>query len=369
MSSIFASIGLSDTDRTLVNKVGQGLIFSAVSQYLERLNAELDMLFGFFVERQTEDYTERYYLPGNGYMQELDPWGEGQPKVTKAYGYWDVAYPLKDFRDALGANDIAMAYMTVEQLARHVDGIATRYANSMRYEILTALMARSNVTWSDPIHGSLTVRKLANTDGTLYPPVIGSMTEADDEHYAESGTSTTISDALEPWVGTGMAGTFSIIQELEEHFGIGAGNSEIVSFINKADVSAVSGLTKFVAISPAQILEGSGTAQAVLTPAGLPSTSAVIGRHRDGAWIVRWDYIPNHYILSVHTGAPRPLIRRNDPADTGLPSGLRLVARDENFPMEVSTWRCRTGFGVGNRLNGVVVEMGTGGSYSDPTLV
>lgn len=369
MSNIFANLGIADTDRSLVNAVGQGLVFEAANAYLDRVNTELDMMMGFFVERETDNYTDRYYLPGNGYMQERDAQGEGVPGSVKAYGSWDVAYTLKDFADQITANDVAMAYMTIEQLARHINNVVIRYGNRMRYEMLTSLMTRSNGTWVDPIYGSLTIRRLANTDGTTYPPVIGSMTEADDEHYAESGTSTTISDALDPWDGDGMAGSFSIIAELEEHFGIGAGSSEIVSFINKANVSAVVGLTKFTPVSSVQILPASTTAVPVNLPAGIPQSAGVLGRYTDGAWIVRWDYIPQNYILSVHTGAPAPLIRRNDLAATGLPTGLRLVARDSQFPMENAVWRARTGFGVGNRLSACVVEMGTGGSYTDPTIV
>jgi hypothetical protein len=60
-------------------------------------------------------------------------------------------------------------------------------------------------------------------------------------------------------------------------------------------------------------------------------------------------------------------MERVDPADTGLTSGLQLVAQDEEFPFMASFWRDRFGYAVGNRLNGVAFEYGTGGTYTEPT--
>ena len=191
-------------------------------------------------------------------------------------------------------------------------------------------MSGTNGTFIDPLHGSLTVRRLANTDSTLYPPVIGSITEADDQHYHELGdVATAIDDTHDPWVGVNT-NTINIVAELEEHFGITAGSSQIVSFINQAEVTEVSALTDFEPVDIVQIREGTQTAAPVGVPTNLPGV--VIGRHRAGAWIVRWDFVPATYILSIHTGTEPPLMKRVDPADTGLGSDLSLVATDEEFP-------------------------------------
>jgi hypothetical protein len=72
-------------------------------------------------------------------------------------------------------------------------------------------------------------------------------------------------------------------------------------------------------------------------------------------------------MLSVHLGVPKPLIRRIDPPDTGLGDGLQLVANDAQFPFNDSVWRHRFGVGGGNRLNGVVMEVAAGGTYTVPT--
>jgi hypothetical protein len=72
-------------------------------------------------------------------------------------------------------------------------------------------------------------------------------------------------------------------------------------------------------------------------------------------------------MLGLHLDAPKPLLVREDPAETNLGTGLQLVSQDEDTPFVASHYRHRFGMGVGNRLNGAVMELGTGGSYTVPS--
>lgn len=366
MANIFGHLNVSDQDYVFNSAVGQRVIYEAAANYVALASEELTRLQSIFVARSTSEHTLRYKLPGNGYLQRRGP--DGRFGAVKASGQWDVAFPLEDFGAMIVGNDVDMAYMTVEELDRHIDTVIAQNANSSRYEVLTALMNRSNGTFVDDKHGNLTIRSLANTDGTLYPPVIGSMTEADDEHYLELGdVSAAIDDTHDPWTGVNT-NSVNIVGELEEHFGIQAGSAEIVSFINQAEVTVVSTLTDFEPVDIRQIQEGQQTASPVQVPTNLPGV--VIGRHRAGAWIVRWDRIPATYILSVTTAVEAPLYKRIDPAATGLGTDLQMVVPKgmEEFPFNETTWRHRFGFGVGNRLNGICVECAAGGTYTDPTI-
>jgi len=364
MSGIFGHLNISDADYVFNATAGQQVIFEAATAYVNRANEELNRMLSVFVSQNTDKHTLRYKLPGNGYLQRRGP--DGRYGTVKATGSWDCAFPLEDYGAQIAGNDVDMAYMTVAELERHINTVIQQNVNTVRYEVLKALMFGTNATFIDPLHGSLTIRRLANTDSTLYPPVIGSLTEADDQHYVETNyLATAIDDTHDPWPGIG-GNANSIVDELEEHFGVNAGSSEIVSFINKAEVAEVSALTDFEPVSINQIAEGAQTASPVQVPQNLPGV--VIGRHRAGAWIVRWDWVPATYILSVHTGVEPPLQKRVDPAATGLGTDLQLVAVDEEYPFRGSTWRHRFGFGVANRLNGFVVEVAAGGGYTDPTL-
>lgn len=355
MSGIFGILGISDSDRSYVRTIGQRAVFDAVNQLLTQYNAEMNAAMGAFVDQETSDHKFRYYLPGGGRLQRRG--GQAPSAATKALGSWDVAFPLEDFGAQLAGDDVAMAYMDMQQLNRHLDTIMIQDTNTRRFEMLRALFNNTARTFVDPIWGSLTVEPLANGDTITYPPVLGSETEATDDHYLESGyAASAISDTNNPFV--------TIAAELEEHFGASQGGSNIVSFINNAQTAKVEALTEFDPIPQRFVTAGTSTA---LADMGIPNVPGRVLGYASGCWIVEWRWVPANYILSVYADAPKPLIKRVDPADTGLGRDLQLVANETDYPLQGAHYRNRFGFGVGNRLNGVILELGVGGSYTIPT--
>lgn len=355
MSGIFGALGLPDTDRSFIATIGQKVVYDAAQQLIEQYNAGLTAAMSVFVERETEDYKLRYKLPGNGRLQKRG--NQSQAGAVKATGQWDVAFPLEDFSAVIASDDVTRAYMTVEEFNRQLNTVFIQDRNAVRHEILKALFNNTARTFIDPLWGSLTVQPLANGDGTLYPPVEGSETEADDTHHLESGyASASISTTNNPLV--------TLRDELEEHFGGGAsGGSNIVVFCNQAQTSILSGLADFARVKQNYVAEGDNTAIAERV-ATLPGKNIGYGY---GVFLNEWRWIPANYLLAIHLDAPKPLMVRVDPANTGLGRGLQLVSSDTEHPFESAFYRHRFGVGVGNRLNGVVMELGTGGSYTIPT--
>jgi hypothetical protein len=356
MAGIFGRLGLSDTERVFAATQGQSVIFEEAQTYIDRVNAEMAQVLSVFVEETTADHKRRYKLPGGGTLARRG--ADGTYGAVKAYGYWDVAFPLEDFGAEVAGNDVAMAYMTVRELENHINTVVAKNVNTVRWQMLHHLLDNVQGTFVDPLWGSLSIEPLANGDTVVYPPVLGSETEATEDHYLESGyASASISDANDPIV--------TIVDDVEHHFGAGTGGENIAVFINNAQRSAIEGLTDFDPVPDRFIRPGDN----VSVPFGwemLARVGRVIGRHSAGAWVVEWRFMPANYLLGINLEAPKPLIMRVDPEDTGLGRGLQLVARDSEFPFVNSTWRHRFGFGAGNRLNGVVMELGTGGSYSVP---
>jgi len=355
MSGIFGKLGLADTDRSFVNVIGQRAVYDAVQQVLGDHNADLAVAMSVFVEQTTSDFKLRYKLPGGGRLQRRG--GEAQSAAVKAYGSWDVAFPLEDFGATLAGDDITLAYMNMQELNRHLDTIMIQDRNTVRHEILKALLNNTQDTFIDRIHGSLSIEPLANGDAVIYPPVLGSETGATEDHYLISGyAASAISDTNNPYA--------TIEAELSEHFGMPSGGANIISFINSAQRAKTEDLTDFVEVPDRWIRPGADTAVPSSLPAAVPGQ--IIGRV-SGCWVSVWQWVPANYIIALHLDAPKPLIQRVDPADTGLPQGLTLVARDNEYPLQSSFYRHRFGLGVGNRLNGVIMELGTGGAYSIPS--
>lgn len=346
MAGIFGALGLQDTDRAFRSAGGQQVAYDAATKWLAERNAELASVMSVFVERTTSDYKLRYKLPGAGTLMRRDE--HSRYGLVKASGYWDVGFPLEDFGAEVGGDDVTLAYMTAQELDLHIQSVWARNVNTVRFEVLEALFNNAQGTFTDKIWGTILVEPLANGDAVVYPPVLGATAEATDTHYLSAGyEASAISDTNNPFV--------TIRNELEEHFGAGTGGENIVVFINSAQNAKVTALLNFVEVPDQYIRVGANTA----VPAGMPNVPGRILGRCDGCWVVEWRYMPATYMMGIHLDAPRPLIQRVDPADTGLPQGLTLVAKDLEFPWQESVWRNRFGFGVGNRLNGVVMYVDT----------
>ena len=359
MSQIYSILGIPDTDRSYVNTIGQSVVYDAVQEALNQMNDELIAAQIIFIQETTADFKRRYKLPGGGYLQRRDRLGA--PGAVKAVGQWDVAMPLEDFGDQIAIDDISLAYMTMQELNRHLDTVEARNRNTLRREILVALVNNVDLSFVDEVNGTLTCVPLANGDAVVYPPVLGSDAEATENHYKETGyLVASISDTNDPLEDA--------VAELEEHFGTVTGGSELVTWGGKVFCDKIRNtLTDFEDIDDRHIAQGANAAEVVGLPASLPGK--LVGRHNAGIWLAEWRHIPDNYSISLHLGAAAPLIQRVDPADTGIGTGLQLVAVNEKFPLQASFYRNRFGLGVGNRLNGVVHEYGTGGTYTIPTTL
>lgn len=356
MTAIYGILGINDTERVFLSTLGQRVVYDAVQEVARIHNEEMRAALSNFVDQTTTDYKLRYLLPGGGRLQERG--GLAQSAAVKRVGRWNVAFPLKEFGDQIAGSRVDWAYMTVQDLDKHLETVFIQNMNTVRFELLKALLNNSQWTFADPLWGDLTIEPLANGDSVLYPPVLGSETEATEDHYLESGyLASAISDANDP--------VETIINELEEHFGAVSGNSDVVVFCNNAQTGQLQALTDFVAVTDSRVIPGDDTAVVVNALPDVPGR--IIGRHNSGAWISEWRWIPANYLMGLHLNAPRPLYQRVDPDYTGLPRGLTLVAESDVYPFTQSHWEHRFGLAVANRLNGVVVELGTGGGYTVPT--
>ena len=357
MSGIYGALGINDTDRVFLSTLGQRVVYDAVRATLDKFNADLAATVAVFVDETTSDHKLRYKLAGGGRLQERG--GRAQTAVTKATGQWDVAFPLKEYGTAVGWSRTDYAYMTAQDLNRHLDTVQIQGVNTVRFEILKALLNNAQRTFADQMWGNLSIEPLANGDSVTYPPVLGSESEATDNHYLESGyAAASISDTNNPFV--------TIKDELEEHFGTQANGSDIVVFFNQAQTAKVEALTAFDPVNDRYVTPGSQTAVPTNLPGGLPGV--VRGRVSD-VWAVEWRWMPAGYMLAINLapGIPKPLMQRIDPIYTGLGTGLKLVATNDDYPFTESSYEHRFGFGCGNRLNGVVMEFGTGGTYTIPS--
>jgi len=356
MSGIAGLLNISDSERAYVMNVGQGLVFSAVSQMLAEYNEEVRLMTSVFIGGTTEKFAARHLLPGGGKLQRM---GRQAPAAAvKRTGTYDVGYPLRQWGAEFAGDRVDLAYMTVAELDAHLQTIMIKDMNTLRWRMLTALFEDTNFAFTDPLNGAITVRRLANADGSAYPPVLGSETEADDDHYSDAAYNVaSITDDNNP--------ALTLRNEIAEHFGgIGSTGKNFVYFHGADQTAYLANITGYVATPDIGIIDR--YPDEILAP--WPNVPGRLHGRTNGVWLSEWDgWIPDGYGLAVLLGYP-PLTMRVDPSDTGLGSGLQLVATDNNHPMMRASYEHRYGIGVSNRLSAACMEINAGGgTYTPPT--
>lgn len=361
MGALLGSLGLADSENDFVNDVGHALVYDHIGAVLDRYNVEIAHLFDIFVERKTSEDTLRYLKPTGGMSAPISEFVP--PAPVGRIGSWDTAFPLRGWGSSLAISKRGLAYTTAQQLDAQLTSLMHKDLARLRKRILIALFENTNLSWLDPHqqNASITVRRLANGagDSVTYPPVLGSDTEATDDHYSETAGGyaiANIDDTNNPLV--------TLRDEIIEHFGgRSARGEDLIVFMNKDAETKVRALTDFERVDDKDVRYGADKDFANLLT-GVPGR--VIGRS-NGVWAVVYAYIPATYMLGVHMDFP-PLIMRVDTEASGYaPGEYALVAKDENHPLLSSTYERWYGFGVGDRLSAAVIEISGGaGSYTPP---
>lgn len=355
---IYGALGLPENDRSLVTSIGEQVVYSAAEAFIAQHNADMERAYSVFVEGTTEGNKDYYKLPGGGRLQRLG--NRSRAAAVKAGGRWDVAFPLENFGAAFEFSRVDMAYMTVQQMANELATIRTMDVSTIRHEILLRLFYNVDRSFIDELPmnpGTLTIKPLANGDSVTYPPVIGAASDtfATENHYLTSGyTAANISDTNNP---------LPVIRaELEEHFGTPSGYGNVCVFIHTDQVAKIEALAGFVEVTDIGINPGDDTPTVTSAP---PAPGRLLGRS-DGCWIYEWRHIPSGYLLGIDYDQPAPVKIRVHPTGIAMPQGLALVNTDMRHPIETRNYEHWMGVGVGNRLNGVAMELTTDGSYDPP---
>ncbi len=368
-TDILGAIGAQDSDFALLHTYGVRTIYDGLAQILGNHNEDMEIAERLFVEGTTHMPQDVYKLPGTGRLQELN--STTRAAEVKTANQWDVGYPLKNLGAAVATDDVTWAYMDAREFNRYIDTVLMQDTNTRRYEMLRALFNSTSRPYIDPRFKGLnsqgiTVRPLANNDSTIYPPTIGTEVNTGPvNNYL--GVATPLAN-LATWTQA-QNPLPAAVNALEQYFGIPTGGSDIVTFINggsAGQLGPIQNLPGFNLVANRFLTLGTNVTH--VEAGNVPVNLGRVVGESDGTIINRWDWIPAGYMLTIHFGAPRPLMKRVDTPESGLTTGLKLKwASDQESPFLKWEWWNRYGFGVGNRLNGVITDLTTGGSnYTTP---
>lgn len=348
--ALFAGI-LRTEDTTRLTELDPVQISDAIDQVLARYQSERNAAQALLVSDTVTRPSELVQLGGVDEGQEIGP--DGRPLETHIGGSYTAGYPMKRIGWALGYNDETAANLTVADLDRQTTAKIAGNALRHRREIMRALVGNANYTFTDQIEnsGTVTVVRLANTDGTDYD---GAGT--DDNHYLASGYVAGDISAVNNPLAT-------LKTEIAEHQD---SSVRVVAFVNSANRGdLIDGLAaSFVEAGVEGVTAAAADAQANAVGANVPGTFVGIDG-ASGVWVYEWNLVPSGYIYAQTVDGPGPLVRRI-PSIASL-QGFSVRAEEEHFPFFKRTWIERFGYGVRNRLNGAVMQLTTG-SYTVPTV-
>ncbi len=337
-------------DATLLTQVPETDTTSAVNAMLEAYERNRNEAFALLVDEQTTARQEVVKTAGLIRAQRLNR--DGRPLEERVGAEYEVAYEWHRFGYALGWDREAYAYMTVADLDRNVIGVTAGNFEDHKVEAFRAIFTNTNHPFTDE-QGSLTIRALANQDGTLYALPTGATAEAN--HYIVSNfTAATMSDTNNP---------FALLRAKLRVF---APTARVVALVNELQLPQIqAGITAFIDVPVAGISSGFG--DQVATPFGdaaVPGTFVGVDGGT-GVHVYTSNHVPADYMIALVIGAPAPLKRRV-PQPVIL-QGFSLEAEETHDPFYKRHYRDRFGYAAANRLGMAVLQLKASGTYDVPT--
>ena len=341
--------GFADLESVMsqrVTEVGVDIVTTAIDATVAEHNRQLSALLGLFIER-TEAFKTRFTTPTLTRNQPLDEKGRARPVVT--YGSYDIAFPLYYSGQAIGDTYLASLEMTVAEANARALSLISGDMRWMRDHILAALYANASWTYTDPLHGALTILGLANADSQKYLITSGSDAGATDSHYL--GQAAAIDDSNNPFS--------TIYSELMEHPENGG---DVIVFVPSNLKAAVVALTAFNPLRDANIQRGSGSD--VLTGTlGVAVPGELFGYDDSKCWLAEWRSLPDNYMIAVTTQGARPLKMREHPTL----KGFTKVAEQNDHPWYKTQYMRAAGFGGNNRVGALCYRIGNATYDAPPT--
>ncbi len=353
MAVAFGFVDYTHLWKNRIDEMDRGIVIlrDAIQRSVQFHNQQADGYLNQFCQRTTMS-KERYEMPGGGTLQPLDE-EHGLPRPTVRYEGYDVGYPIQAAGDAFGNNRVVRAMMTVQNANDFTVDTQIKDKNWLVDNILAAVFTRADRTYIDRARlgyagvGTVTVKGLANNDGTRYITNHGRGVSTDDHYLFQTAA---IDPTNNPFP--------KIYKDLVEHTDTFEGTVDV--YVPDNLLGAIEDLPNFVEVRDADVQAGMGERTLNNVPArGIGDR--VIGKV-DRCWIISMSRLPNNYMLAQLRGR-KPLAMREYPAPSLQGLFTEEFSPDGNH-METRFLRI-AGFGARDRTAALVYQIGAG-SYSPP---
>jgi hypothetical protein len=347
----YGTLGILDTlaaNRTFIANYGEDNAYRAIQEYLDAHNAIVEMMLTDLAE-STTDRLRRYGGVDSMTMIEGDEWST--PDVQKVLPGVNVGFPLRLFQVGLQWTQKYFQTHTVAELAGQVSAAMTADVRRIQSELKRAIFTPTNNTaYLDRLVDNLNlpIRALLNADGTQIPadPYGNLFNAATHTHYLGCPSAFAASD---------LSG---LITTVLEHYNQGTVKVNIA----QAQEAAVRGFTGFTPYTDVRII--TATTQSIgASPLDMMNIyNRAIGVFGSAeVWVKPW--VINGYVFAFNPEQRKPLAMRTR---ENAPTGLRIAAEYDEYPLHAKFMEREFGLGVQERQNGAVLDTAHT-SYNVPT--
>lgn len=265
-----------------------------------------------------------------------------------------VMFPIRIYETILGFTRHFFELKTVAELVERYLQMQAGHTQRMMLEMRKALFNSSNYTYVDPFDSvSLSVKRLLNADSTKIPNGAGGevFTIASHSHY--NVCSGSILD---------VAGVDEVIDDVAEHGKV----KGLKLFINKDELSNLSGLSKYTALSTDLMVYGNtDSTRSKLDIENTGNRMVGLWDNRYEVWIKPSTFVPSGYAIACATEEVEKALAFRQLAAPSM-QGLRIDAPLVDHPLLSEVGQAIYGFGVFDRTAAAVVISGS--VWADPTL-
>lgn len=324
------------------------VVNDAVEQARAFHSAEVDAMTSIFAE-PTTSFKERFKTATAARLQPLDEFGRARPIQTR--GSFDVAFPIKKAGIAEGNTYEAGVLATPADVEQTTTTIFIADVNWVTDQILASVYGNASWTFSDSLHGDLTILPVANNDAQTYYTTTGANTGSAQNNFLAQAAG--IADATNA-LNTGAT-------QLRKFPG---NQGQIISFVPTNLINDVTNLAGFSDTADPNVQLGANT-DVVRGGPGVRHPGVLRGYDKvSRTWVVEWDRLVSDYVVQVVATGPRPLGRRQY-EDNRLRGLVRLGERNDipYYERQYARWE---GYGGRDRTKMTVTRVGNA-SYAIPT--
>lgn len=332
-----------------ITTIGEQAIYDAVIESARFHSEQIQKILSGLVTVSTV-WQELVKIPSEADLQPVSDLT--QPDPIRFLGQYSQGYPIQKAGIAFGLDRVSKHTMTVGDANRQTLQMLKADAKWMKRHILGALFTKDSYTFTDKVHGALTVQPLANGDTVKYQKKNGAYETAN--HYL--GYANAIDD--------GADNPFPAIHTLLTAYD-SANGKPIITYIHDDQMASIKALATFVAVPDTAIIQS--ISSDTLNTSQIPDPGIgeeIIGR-ADGHWICRCAAIPSGYMLSCVVGMEMPVVQQRNMPVPALQGLFEEQANVDGNLSKLSLIRY-AGFGVKNRIGAVCTKIGNG-TYSAPS--